>query len=382
MYVNEEISIPKIEIQKHFIKGDFKRKNGCSTQSTHSKNQYVLQSQSNHIKSPGVKNLSKVTENQDPLLLTYKDQLKKLKIKKKLTIGNEHKLIFPKAFPKITKIKNLQQKNISKNNFIKNKNHLNIEAKKKIEEKNKMQKFIKQTHKDVTKELKKNVNFDKNIIDKFKSNKSKLTKLFESCAQKQLKHFSEEAKIKPIFQKNFLPKNLNTEIFKQIYSKYYTEQEDFEQNIISKIKKKSNRDKNKEKDTKILETCLKRNSSSPCSNEIIKNLVKADSTHLFMDQIDYMNSKENNEFKLADKTKFWIIKKEQKQNYFEDETNEKDFQMMNLKEKNNFFHNLKNKGFFSKILKFKNQSLKSLKNFGNEFHKVEKDQSNQIITSQ
>lgn len=65
---------------------------------------------------------------------------------------------------------------------------------------------------------------------------------------------------------------------------------------------------------------------------------------------------------------------DEKENQF-DNYNPPTYRTLNLKEKDNFFDNLKKRGFFSKILKFKRQNVKTVQQFGREFKKIENEQS-------
>lgn len=103
------------------------------------------------------------------------------------------------------------------------------------------------------------------------------------------------------------------------------------------------------------------------------NFIRQDSGHKFINEVDYVVSDdEQHAKKLADKTNFWLFKVNDKADPLKDQKN---YRAMNLKEKNQFFHNLSKKDFFSKILKFKKQRAKTVEKFGKEFEKLENEQS-------
>ena len=432
-------------------------------------------------------------------------------------------------------------------------------GKKKLsEDKLQIMKFIKKTHVQTMREIQKRQKQVKSRGYHIPKNKSKLTKLFETSAAQQLKSFKTESLIKPNFLKNMLPKNLDTQIFKEIYQKYFEEQETIEKNQIKKIMSRnaankkvnmlkkccsaedsayldvnpvfkevarrrsigsrysgeernesvqgpdpdfilskptsnarrsyriSSRNSSKQfrlsqkarvllpnngkssyslkpqkskisktpflvqiktlktqpirfskkasksqqilkkkytsKSNKLLnvngEPWKKKNvllrkgythraktsqlsggqsresteqvsergvvskvdtgRSVPKFNEPLpvgdkKKFIRQDSGHRFMDEVDYVLSDNDNEIsKLADKTKFWLL---EMNNENPSLGQKKKFRTMNLKEKNQFFNNLNKKEFFSKILKFKKQSAKTIQKFGTEFQKLESAQS-------
>jgi hypothetical protein len=132
--------------------------------------------------------------------------------------------------------------------------------------------------------------------------------------------------------------------------------------------------------SKSINSKIDRKKSSRDSSFLIKaknNFIRQDSGHKFIDEVDYVLSDNDNQIKKhADKTKFWLFEVDKNKDPF---VKEKKYKLMNLKEKNQFFHNLSKKDFFSKILKFKKQRAKTIQKFGKEFEKLENEQSKSIF---